>query len=72
MTLSSVRAGDIVEVDVRGFRFLAKVRAKDRDGLDITPLPKNVSCQRATARQVTEHWSKRRRRATAPAEAAAA
>ena len=61
MKLVSVRAGDIVEVDIRGQRFLAKVEAKDQTGLDVEPLCRGVSYRRATSRQVCSHWSKRGR-----------
>ena len=62
MTLAGVQPGDLVEVDVRGVRFIARVTAKDRSGLGIEPIGRAYTWRRATATQVVEHWRKRRSR----------
>ena len=56
MRTGSIKAGDIVEVDVRGHRCLARVRGRERSRLRIAPLCRGVSYQEATARQVVGHW----------------
>lgn len=69
MTLASVHPGDLVEVDIRGTRFIAKVTAKDRQGLAIEPIGRAYTWRRASAQQVVEHWRKRRARKPAAATA---
>ena len=60
MRLGAVRTGDIVEVDVRGVRFLAHVEGTEVGALLIKPLCRGVSYRRATARQVLGHWRRSR------------
>ena len=62
MTLASVREGDIVEVDIRGLVFLARVESKERGGVVIKPVCRGISYGFASAKQVREHYRKRRSR----------
>ena len=61
MRLQGIRAGDIVEVDVRGRRFLARVSDTDADGLRLLPLERRVNHFQCRAHQVVGHWAKRGR-----------
>lgn len=61
MRLGSVKAGDIVEVDVRGLQFLALVEAVEAGKVLIKPLCRGVSYGSASARQVRGHWRRSRR-----------
>jgi hypothetical protein len=56
VTLSSVKVGDLVEVDKRGRVFTARVRATGGEELEIRPLDARVSYFTATAREVTGVW----------------
>jgi hypothetical protein len=58
--LTNVKAGDIVEVDKRGRRFLAYVEDKDKYALIIAPTVKGISYTTATAREIVGHWSRRK------------
>lgn len=64
MKLTSVREGDIVEVDVKGRRFFAQVKGKDQTGVTVKPITPGITWQRATARQIIGHWRKSRQAAT--------
>lgn len=69
MQLHSVQPEDIVEIDRRGFRFLAIVKRVDNGTLHIQPIDPRVTYFRAPARQIVGIWhankSTRRRRQTA-------
>jgi hypothetical protein len=71
MRLTSVRAGDIIECDVRGRRFHALVIdpstppegcPADVPGLSIRPFHQAITYRHVTARQVVGHWRKAGRR----------
>lgn len=76
MKISGVKAGDIVECDVRGRVFLAKVtRPADANagspGLEVEPIHAAITYRHVGARQVIGHWARRgRRRPTADAPVA--
>jgi hypothetical protein len=61
MRLTTVREGDIVAVDLRGRRFHAIVAGRNGTRLAIRPIERGNNYGTVTARQVTSHWSKRRR-----------
>ena len=56
--LQGIVAGDIVEVDIRGRRFLARVSAADTGGLGIAPVERRVNHFHCRAHQVVAHWAK--------------
>jgi hypothetical protein len=56
MKLAGIRAGDIVEVEIRGLPFLARVEDKQQGELRIAPLCSGISYRAARARQVLVHW----------------
>lgn len=60
MTLQGIRAGDIVEVDKRGRRFLAYVRGRESREVLIRPVDRRISYSTATAREIVDHWRRRR------------
>lgn len=66
MNISSVKGGDIVEVDIRGQKFLAyveyvtKVKGK-QSSLKIIPASKNVTYHSCKANQVIGHYKKMQR-----------
>lgn len=66
MRTTGIRPGDIVRCDVRGQRFYAHVgqAAHDdygRGGIWLDPLPGlHVPARRVTARQIIEHYAKRK------------
>lgn len=62
MTLTSVKAGDIVEVDKKGRRFLAYVNDKTDTGLEIKPVDRRITYRECTAREVIDHWRHSRAR----------
>lgn len=69
MNISSVKAGDVVEVDIRGHKFLAYVDELVKENgkqssLNITPANKNVSYYSCKANQVTAHFKKMQRSRT--------
>jgi hypothetical protein len=58
VNISSVKRGDVVEADVKGRRFLAKITG-DRSPLGhlpIKPLDDRVTYRSVTARQVVGIW----------------
>jgi len=59
MKLTSVHEGDIVEVAIKGRRFLAHVKGKDATGLAISPIGRET-WRHATAREVVGHWRRSR------------
>jgi hypothetical protein len=59
MSLSGVRPGDVVHVDIGGRRFMALAGEKTASGLKLTPLDNRITYHEATARQVIGHWSQR-------------
>lgn len=61
MNLSAVKVGDVVEVEMRGWRFLAKVEERligDKNGMDLRILPanKNVTHHHCAANDVKAHY----------------
>lgn len=66
MNISSVKPGDIVEVDIRGSKFLAYVEELVKEegkqsSLKITPSSKNISFYSCKANQVIAHYKKMQR-----------
>lgn len=59
MKLQGVHEGDIVECDIKGRHFFARVTGKDAAGLSIMPITRET-WRRATAGQVIGHWRKSR------------
>ena len=49
--------GDVVRLSVRGRVFHALVRGVDARGLAVEPIERGISCRRARAGEVVEHWS---------------
>ena len=72
MELQTIHPEDIVEIDRRGFRFLARVKRIDNGVLRLKPVDNRVTYFHAPARQVVGIWhanKKTRRRLTVdPAE----
>lgn len=69
MNISSVKPGDIVEVDVRGAKFLAYVdelvkEKGKQSSLRITPTTRNVTYYSCKANQVIGHYKKMKRART--------
>lgn len=61
MTLSSVKIADLVEIDKKGRRFIARVIGFDAPkgkavGLRLKPICKNITWTTATAREVIGIW----------------
>lgn len=69
-SLSTIKPGDIVEVDKKGRKFFAVVEDKQDGGLALKPITHGVSYRTASAREVTAHWRKTKnaRRFTASVE----
>jgi hypothetical protein len=61
MRLEGVVTGDIVEVDIRGRRFLARVSGTIPGGLTLAPIERHVNHFQCRAPQVIAHWAKRGR-----------
>lgn len=57
MQTDGIAPGDIVRLSVRGRVFHALVRGIDVGGLAVEPVEKGVTCRRAKAGDVLEHWS---------------
>ena len=72
MDLHSVQLEDIVEIDRRGFHFLAHVKKIENGVLGVRPIDNRLTYYHAPARQVVGIWHanrKTRRRLTVdPAE----
>ena len=58
MNTSGVKPGDLVECDIRGQRFIAKVTEKNRGGLSLDPVVPSVSYRSAKPREVIAHYRK--------------
>lgn len=63
MNITPIKAGDIVECNVRGTKFFAKAGAisedyGDRKALLVEPITHNITYRHATARQVVGHYRK--------------
>lgn len=56
MTLSSVKVGDVVEVDKKGRRFFARVTLVGESSLTLRPLDNRISYRSCTAREVIGIW----------------
>jgi hypothetical protein len=69
MTLSGVRAGDIVLADRKGRRFYAIVVARHERELEVEPIDRRVTYRRVKAREVLSHWRKSRAHTGRPIEA---
>lgn len=66
MNISSVKPGDIVEVDIRGSKFLAFAEELIKEdgkqsSLKITPALRNVTYYSCKANQVIGHYKKMQR-----------
>jgi len=59
MVLTSVRPGDIVEIDHKGRIFLAFVNQKERHGVMLKPITPGINYYSASAREVKKHWARR-------------
>lgn len=69
MNISSVKPGDIVEVDIRGTKFLAHVdelvkEEGKQSSLKIIPASRNVTYYSCKANQVIGHYKKMQRART--------
>jgi hypothetical protein len=67
MRLGGIRAGDLVQCDVKGRRFHAEVTAYDDTGLAIRPLERAITYRHVRPRQVIAHWRKAGRPTRQPA-----
>jgi len=69
VTLTSIKPGDIVDVDKRGRRFLAFVIDKKQPGggrvgeLTIRPVDRGISYRAARSGEIVGHWARRGRTA---------
>lgn len=61
MRLAAIRPGDIIEADVKGRRFLARVVTKNDTNLAVDPIPRNITHFSVRAREVIAHWQRRGR-----------
>jgi dihydroxyacid dehydratase/phosphogluconate dehydratase len=66
VNISSVKTGDVVEVDIRGSKFLAYVdelvkEEGKQSSLRITPATRNVTYYSCKANQVIGHYKKMQR-----------
>ena len=61
MRLDGIDPGDIVRVSVRGRMFHAVVRGAMTGGLQVDPIERGITYRQVKARDVLEHWGKRRR-----------
>lgn len=61
MRLEGIQAGDTVEVDRLGRRFLAFVLDAAPGGLSLQPVDRRISYRSCRAREVLRHWAKRGR-----------
>jgi hypothetical protein len=59
--LEGIQAGDIVEVDRLGRRFLAFVTGTAPGGLQLMPADRRITYRACRARDVTGHWARRGR-----------
>jgi hypothetical protein len=71
MRLGGIRAGDLVQCDVKGRRFHAQVTGCDDTGLAICPLGRAITYRHVGSRQVIAHWRKAGRHNPQPAAPAA-
>lgn len=56
-SLTTIKANDIVEGEVKGRRFYGYVQANPANGkVQVRPLDRNVTFRTLTARQVKRHW----------------
>ena len=58
MNTSGVKPGDLVECDVRGQQFVAKVTEKKNGTLLLDPVVPSVSYRSAKPREVVAHYRK--------------
>jgi len=56
MQVEGISPGDIVRLSVRGRVFHAIVRGAGAGVLSVEPIERGVSCRRAAAGDVIEHW----------------
>ncbi len=56
MQLQTIQPQDIVEIDRRGWRFLARVKSIDNGVLRLQPIDNRVTYFHAPARQVVGIW----------------
>jgi hypothetical protein len=57
--LEGIQAGDLVEVDRLGRRYLAFVVGPAPGGLSLQPVDRRISYRSCRARDVLRHWAKR-------------
>jgi antitoxin (DNA-binding transcriptional repressor) of toxin-antitoxin stability system len=69
MTITTVRRGDIVEIDKNGRLFFAVVTARRRSGLEILPITAGISFRSCVSREVVGHY-RRSKNSRVPAVAA--
>lgn len=68
MSISSIREGDLIEVEKQGYRFIAWAGQRvGRSELLIEPVVKSLTWRRARSREVTGHWRRSGRRRTSVA-----
>lgn len=58
MNISGVKPGDLVECDVRGQQFVAKVTEKNGSVLSLDPIIPSVSFRSVKPREVVAHYRK--------------
>jgi hypothetical protein len=58
VNISSIREGDLVRVNKKGYVFLAEVISKEDGGLRISPVVHNISFFKATSREIEAHWKR--------------
>ena len=56
MELQTIHPDDVVEIDRRGFKFLARVKTIDNGVLRVQPVDNRVTYFHASARQVVGIW----------------
>lgn len=58
MNTSGIKPGDLVECDIRGQRFVAKVTEKKQGSLLLDPVVPSVSYRSVKPREVIAHYRK--------------
>ncbi len=61
MRTASIRTGDIVRLNKRGYEFEAYVTTKNGGEFTIEPIRRGISYRTACAREITAHWARRAR-----------
>lgn len=63
MDTSGIRPGDIVEVDIKGRRFLAFWIEKEGQAIRVDPITPNITWRIAKSRDIKRSWRARKQRA---------